>query len=69
MPYKTIELAESASFPTKIDNIKLTLAQINSIASCYDQVKAQGGVSSPMAICISSFKKSHKKSKKSWVKK
>jgi hypothetical protein len=67
MPYKSIEDAKKAKFPTTIDGAPLTLAQINQLAKVYDAVKKAGSADEPMAVSITQFKKSHKKSDGSWV--
>jgi len=67
MPYKSIDDAKKAKFPTTIDGASLSLAQINQLTKVYDAIKKSGGAEEPMAAAIAQFKKSHKKDGESWV--
>lgn len=69
MPYKSIAAANQAGFNTKLNNIPLTLAQVNLIARAYDAIKARGDVDNPMAVAVAAFKKSHKVEGNAWIKK
>lgn len=66
MPYTSIEQAKAAGFNTTMDGVALTLSQVNSIAEQFDAIKKQGGVDEPMAVAVSSFKKSHTKTETGW---
>lgn len=61
MPYGSLTAAKEGGFLTKLDDVALTLAQVNAIARQYDAVKAEGSADSAMAVAISNFKKTHKK--------
>jgi len=67
MPYKSIEGAKEAGFPTKAEEISLTLAQINKLADIYDSVKAAGTAKNPMAVAWTQWKKLFKKVGDKWV--
>lgn len=60
MPYSTLAAAKEGGFLTRLDEIPLTLAQVNEIARQYDAVKAEGSADNPMAVAIAAFKKAHK---------
>ena len=67
IPYTTLKQAPPSW--KKLNDVALTLSQINWIANVYDTLKAKGEVDSPAAVAISSFKKSHKVENGKWVKK
>jgi hypothetical protein len=60
MPFKTIADAKEGNFPTVINDIQLTIGQVNTLSRMFDTIKERGGVDEPMAVAISTFKKSHK---------
>jgi len=64
MPYSKLSDA-----PASLRGIEppLTLAQVNGIARCADALEAEGKVESPWAVCIASFKKSHRVEDGKWV--
>jgi len=68
MPYKTIKSAEEAKFPTVVDDVPLTLGQINRLAELYDAIKESGSADSPMAVAMTQWKKEHRKSDDTWIK-
>ena len=47
---------------------QVTLAQANGIARCADALEDDGEVESPWAVCIASFKKSHRVEDGKWIK-
>jgi len=53
----------------ELDEVKLSLAQINWILRVYDALKEEAKVKNPMATAISQFKKSYKIDGDKWVKK
>lgn len=57
MPYKTIEDAKKANFPVQIDGKALSISQVNTLASMFDEIRKQKGVKDPMAVAISQIKK------------
>lgn len=65
MPYKDIQEAKSAKFPTTMDGTALTIGQVNSLAQIYDKVK--DNADEPMAVAITTFKKAYKKDDDKWV--
>lgn len=67
MPYTSIKSAEAAKFPTAIDDVTLTLAQINRLAKLYDAINKNGGADEPMAVAITQWKKEHQKSDDDWI--
>ena len=69
MPYKSIKDADKAGFNTELNDIPLTLGQVNLIAEAYDSIKEKADVESPMGVAVASFKKSHKIEDGKWVKK
>jgi len=64
MPYSKISEARIK----KLNNVPLTLAQINSIARVADALEGKGGIDNPWAVAISQFKKSHHVEGDKWVK-
>jgi len=52
----------------ELDDVKLTLAQINEILATYDAIKDDKKLESPMAVAIAQFKKSHHIEDGAWVK-
>jgi hypothetical protein len=60
MPFQTIKAAKEGRFPTVINDIPLTIGQVNTLAKIHDAIKERGGVDEPMAVAISTFKKAHK---------
>ena len=68
MPYRTIEAAKEAKFPTTIDGAPLTIKQVNHLAEMYDSIKQGGDVDEPMAVAVAQFKKLYKKQDGAWVK-
>jgi hypothetical protein len=67
MPFNTIAGAKEAQFPTKINDISLTLEQVNKLAEMYDALKKDSKVDNPMAIAITNFKKMYKKEGNKYV--
>lgn len=67
MPYKTIEAAKGASFPTTKEKVDLTLEQINKLAEIFDAIKASGNADNPMAFAWNAWKKVFKKVGDKWV--
>lgn len=66
MPVKKI--SDAPDNIKELDDVKLTLAQINSILRVYDALKAEGEVESPTAVAIAQFKEAHHKADGKWVK-
>ena len=66
MPVKKI--SDAPGNIKELDDVKLTLAQINSILRVYDALKEKGEVDNPMAVAIAQFKKANHKSDGKWVK-
>jgi len=50
-----------------LDDVDLTLAQINYILNIYDALKEEGEVDSPMAVAIEQFKEAYHKAGGKWV--
>jgi hypothetical protein len=67
MPFKTIEAAKAANFPTAKEKIDLTLEQINKLAEIYDAIKAGGNADDPMAFAWNAWKNVFKKVGDTWV--
>ena len=67
MPYKTLEEARAAEFPTSADDIELTLAQVNKLAELYDAIKAQGNADNAMAVAWTAWKRLYEKKDGKWV--
>lgn len=67
MPYKTIEAAKAANFPTAKEKAELTLEQINKLAEIYDAIKAGGKADDPMAVAWNAWKNVFKKVGDKWV--
>ena len=67
MPYKSIEEAKAAKFPTTADKVSLTLAQINHLARVYDAIKKAGSADKPMAVAWTQWKEIYKKEGDKWV--
>ena len=67
MPFKNIAEAKKKNFPSSLDDIALTLGQINTVASIFDSVQNRPNVENPMAVAISTFKRSHKVSDDKFV--
>ena len=67
MPYENAKSAKDAGFPTTIDEVKLTLGQINRLAKLYDAIKKSDNADEPMAVAIAQWKKEHHKSDDAWV--
>ena len=66
MPVKKI--SDAPANIRELDDVKLTLAQINKVLEIYDALKAQKKVKNPMAVAIGQFKKSYHVSGGKWVK-
>lgn len=69
MPFGSIKAAKSRRFPVKINDISLTLGQINILSDMFDAIKAEGDTKEPMAVSISTFKKQFKVEAGRFVKK
>lgn len=69
MPYDSIKQAKDDGFITKLDDVPLTLGQINEIARTNDALKKDKKVKEPMAVAISQFRERYKKEGGKWVKK
>lgn len=67
MPYKTIEAAKAANFPTVKEKVDLTLEQINKLAEIFDAIKAGGNADNPMAFAWNAWKNVFKKVGDKWV--
>lgn len=67
MPYKTIEAAKAANFPTSKEKVDLTLEQINKLAEIFDAIKASGNTDNPMAFAWNAWKNVYKKEGDKWV--
>jgi hypothetical protein len=67
MPYKTIEAAKVANFPTIKEKVDLTLEQINKLAEIYDAIKAGGNADNPMEFAWNAWKNVFKKVGNEWV--
>jgi hypothetical protein len=57
MPYDSIDAARKAGFPTSLDDIDLTLSQINKLAEIHDAIKKAGSTDNPMAVAWTQWKK------------
>lgn len=67
MPYKSIQEAKDAGFPTSAEEIPLTLVQINKLASIYDALKDRSDVKTAFAVAWTTWKKIYKKEGDKWV--
>ena len=67
MPFTNIAEAKEAKFPTTVNEVELSLSQINRLAELYDAIKKSGSADDPMAVAMSQWKKEHRKSDDSWV--
>jgi len=67
MPYPNVAAARAAGFPTRIDGVGLTDAQVNALAAMYDAIKEDSSVDEPMAVAIAQFKRGHKVEDDHWV--
>ena len=65
MPVKKVSDAPPAI--QELDDVKLSLAQVNWILRVYDALKEQGKVDSPMAVAIEEFKKSFHVEDGKWI--
>jgi phage I-like protein len=65
MPVTRIE--DAPANIQKLDDVALTLDQINEILTAYDALKAAGEVESPMAVAIASWKRRHRVQNGRWV--
>ena len=68
MPFASIAGAKKRRFPTKINDVPLTLSQINHLADMFDSLEKAGEVKSPMAVAITTFKKEFMVQEGKWVK-
>lgn len=57
MPYKSIEEAKKAGASTRLDDVPLSLGQINEIARVADALEQEGAVDEPFAVATAQFKK------------
>lgn len=64
MPYSSISEARIK----KLDNVPLTLAQVNWIADLADKLEKEGNVDNPWAVAIAQFKRSFHVEDGKWVK-
>ncbi|MBW3020779.1 hypothetical protein KY334_05760 [Candidatus Woesearchaeota archaeon] len=69
MPYSSIKAAINANFPVTVEDINLTLEQINKLADIYDGIKTSENVDNPMAVAWGTWKKLYKKEDGKWIKK
>lgn len=69
MPFTSIESAKAGQFITVINDIPLTLAQVNHLARIHDSIKATGDVKVPMAVAIAAFKKAYEVKEGKWARK
>lgn len=69
MPYTSISNAKDAGFPTTAEGASMTLAQVNKLAEIHDAVKNKPGITTPMAVAWTQWKKIYKKVGNKWVKK
>ena len=67
MPYKSIEEAKNAKFPTTAEKAPLTLAQINHLARIHDAIKKAGSADDPMAVAWTQWKEIYKKKDNKWA--
>lgn len=67
MPYRNVEEAKDAGFPTTIGGVGLTLAQINHLAKIHDAVKKSGSGEEPMAVATSEWKEQYRKDGDKWT--
>ena len=67
MPYESIADARKAGFPCSVDDIGLTLAQINKLAEFYDTFKGRKNIENPMATAWKQWKEAYKKEGDKWV--
>lgn len=67
MPYKSIQEAKDAGFPTSAEGINLTLSQINKLAEIYDAIKKAGTTDNPFAVAWTTWKKIYKKEGDKWI--
>lgn len=68
MPFDTIKEAKQDQFLTKIDDVQLTIGQINHLARIYDALVEEGDVDNPMATAINQWKELYRKEGQKWVK-
>ena len=69
MPYKSIAEAKEGNFPITLDDVNLSIDQVNKLAEIYDALKADGEIEEPMPIAITQFKKMFKIEQDKWIKK
>lgn len=67
MPYNSIQAAKDAGFPTSVEGVDLTLAQINKLSEIYDAVKEAGTAKEPFAVAWTAWKKLYRKERDRWV--
>lgn len=67
MPYKSIDAAKKASFPTSADGITLTLSQVNKLAELYDAITEAGTTKNPFAVAWTQWKQLYQKKDDRWT--
>lgn len=60
MPFTTLEAAREGNFPTKINNVDLSLGQVNHLARIFDAIRDVGNADNPMDAAISQFRRVYK---------
>lgn len=68
MPFASIAGAKKRRFPTKINDVPLTLSQINHLAEMFESLEKEKKVKTPMAVAITTFKKEFMVKEGKWVK-
>jgi hypothetical protein len=67
MPYDSIDAARKAGFPTSLDDIDMTLAQINKLAEIHDAIKKTGSAYDPMAIAWDQWRTQYRQAHTKWI--
>jgi hypothetical protein len=67
MPYDSIDAARKAGFPTSLDDIDMTLAQINKLAEIHDAIKKAGSAYNPMAVAWDQWRAQYRKAHTKWI--
>lgn len=69
MPYKTKKSAKDSGWKLlSLDDVSLTISQINYIANIYDELKKDENIDNPMGVAISKFRENYEISGNKWVK-
>lgn len=67
MPYDSIDAARKAGFPTSLNDIDMTLAQINKLAEIHDAIKKTGSAYNPMAVAWDQWRTQYRKAHTKWI--